>query len=55
MADRMADKAESCTGVLGCMLRLGLCKLVGDKLSKAEEEQEVVRKALCKDVLVEAN
>ena len=37
------------------MLRIGLCKLSSDKLSKAKEEQEVVRKARCKAVLVEGN
>ena len=45
-------KAESCAGVLGFVLSIDLCKLVGDILPKAKED--VVPKALGKDVVVEA-
>ena len=48
----VADETESCAGVLGFMLSSDLCKLVGDILPKAKED--VVPKARCKDVVVEA-
>ena len=34
----VGDEAESCPGVLGLVLSIVLCKLVGDKLPKAKEE-----------------
>ena len=44
----VVDETESCAGVLGLVLSIGLCKLVVDTLRKAKE---VVPKALRKESL----
>ena len=48
----VVDEAESCAGVLGFVLSIGLCKLVVDRLPKAKEEvvdlKALVQKAVLK-------
>ena len=49
----VVDEAESCARVLGFVLSIDLCKLVGDKLPKAKEEAGP-KALLGKDVVAEA-
>ena len=42
----VVDEAESCPGILGLVLSIVLCKLVGDKLPKAKMKKQLSPKAL---------